>query len=59
LLVIVAMFLVAAMGVYGRLIIRSAAKNGGEAPSWSGFLGKAHRWVGRSMWLIMLINVAL
>jgi hypothetical protein len=59
LLVIIAMFLVAVIGVYGRLIVRSAARSGDQPPAWSGLLGRAHRWIGRGMWVIMLINVGL
>ncbi|RKU41571.1 hypothetical protein DL546_004251 [Coniochaeta pulveracea] len=59
LLVIVALFLVAIMGIYGRLIVKSAGRTGNPPPAWSGVLGKAHRWVGRGMWVIMLINVGL
>jgi hypothetical protein len=59
LLVVVAMFLVAVMGIYGRLLVKSATRRGDQPPPWSGLLGKAHRWIGRAVWVIMLVNMGL
>ncbi|OIW26236.1 CBD9-like protein [Coniochaeta ligniaria NRRL 30616] len=59
LLAIVALFLVAVLGVVYRLIVKSATKRGQQPPEKSGLLGKVHRWVGRAVWVIMLVNNGL
>jgi uncharacterized membrane protein YidH (DUF202 family) len=59
LLAIVALFLVAVMGVFYRLIVKSAMKRGQHPPEKSGMLGKVHRLVGRIVWVIMLVNNGL
>lgn len=59
LLSIVALFLVAVMGMVYRLIVRSAARRGQQPPEKSWVLGKVHRWVGRVVWVIMLVNNGL
>jgi hypothetical protein len=55
----VALFLVAALGVVSRFVARSAARRGQQPPEKSWLLGKIHRWVGRVVWLIMLVNNGL
>jgi hypothetical protein len=59
LLAIVALFLVAVLGVAYRLIVKSATKRGQQPPEKSGLLGRVHRWVGRVVWVIMLVNNGL
>ena len=59
LLAIVALFLVAVMGVFYRLVVRSAARRGQQPPEKHWLLGKVHRWAGRAVWLIMLVNNGL
>lgn len=59
LLAIVALFLVAILGVVYRLVVKSAHRRGQQPPEKSGLLGKVHRWVGRVVWVIMLVNNGL
>lgn len=59
LLAIVALFLVAILGMVHRCVIRSAVGRGQQPPEKSWLMGKVHRWVGRVVWLIMLVNNGL
>ncbi|KAB5533418.1 hypothetical protein GE09DRAFT_360440 [Coniochaeta sp. 2T2.1] len=59
LLAIVALFLVGVLGVVYRVVVRSAMRRGQQPPEKSWLLGKVHRWVGRMVWLIMLVNNGL
>lgn len=56
---IVALFLVALLGVFYRFVVRSAARRGQQPPEKSWLLGKVHRWVGWVVWVIMLVNNGL
>jgi hypothetical protein len=55
----VALFLVAVLGAVYRFVVKSATRRGQQPPQKSWILGKAHRWIGRVIWVIMLVNNGL
>ena len=46
-------------GIALALIKRSAEKRGQEPPESSKLLGTIHRWTGRVIWMLLLINMGL
>ena len=59
LLAIVALFLVGVLGTVYRVVVKSAMRRGQQPPEKSWLLGKVHRWIGRMVWLILLVNNGL
>jgi hypothetical protein len=53
------MLIILAMGVGHRLTVKAAKKRDQDPPDGISTLATVHRWAGRIVWVLLLINTGL